>query len=125
MSQAIDAEFGEGMTVTSAMKNLTWTTQDALTKLVLEDSADALGGRSVVFGLSSAEAPGQNFVCLPDSTQWNESFTRDDYVALIGKLLSGEYTVDDSCEILDKPETEISVDYQGTVILTLGPPVEP
>ena len=48
-----------------------------------------------------------------ESTQWADGFTQDDYKALVKDMFDGKITV--SNDISAEPETEISVDYQGSV----------
>ena len=98
------AQLGESMTVTSAVKELGRTVTTQLDKLF----ADEFVGKAELLGITS-EDPTQNYVGLARSTQWSESFTRDDYIALLGKIVSGEIEISD--DIDERPQTEIFVDY--------------
>ena len=95
-SKTIDA-YGEGMTVTSAMKGLKATVNTLLTELVLNDNWSAYGGQVMTLGLVSGTDVEANYTQIPfDTTQWSDTFTQDDYVALVGRMFSGDITVDGS-----------------------------
>ncbi len=108
----IDA-YGEGMTVTSAMKGLAATVDTVLTETVLSDNFDLYAGQIMRLGLVS-ENPEENYVQLPlESTQWNDGFTQDDYKALVAAMYAGEVTVSDDTSAM--PEVEITVNDQGNI----------
>ncbi len=110
---AIDAIYGEGMTVTSAMKGLAETVYTALAALIEEDNWAAYGGQIASLGLVSAD-PAENYVQLAPSTQYAEGkFTETDYLALVEKLFNGEIEVSDATDV--EPETAIAVDYLGNI----------
>ena len=108
----IDGAYGDGMTVTSAMKGLAATVNTLLT--AIKDGAwDDYKGQIQNLGLVS-ENPEENYVQLPASTQWADGFTEDDYKALVAKMFSGEIEVDSGIETM--PEvTAITVDDQGAI----------
>ena len=101
--------YGEGMTVTSAMKGLAATVKTLLTKIA---AGQFEGGKVENLGLVS-ENPADNYVQLPESTQWADGFTADDYAALVAALYNGEITV--SNDIENAPAVDIAVDYQGNI----------
>ena len=105
----IDGGYGEGMTVTSAMKGLAATVKTLLTK-VTEGTFE--GGKIETLGLVS-EIPEENYVQIAGSTQFAEGFTAEDYAALVAAMFNGEVTV--SADIEAEPATEIAVDYQGNI----------
>ncbi len=107
----IDGTYGEGMTVTSAMKGLAATVDTLLTETVAGNFAN-YGGKVETLGLVG-EDPAANYVQLAPSTQFADSFTEDDYKALVAKMFSGEITVSDSIDAM--PETTITVNDLGTV----------
>ena len=108
----IDGAYGEGMTVTSAMKGLA-PTVDTLLGAILAGDWEAYKGQIQTLGLIS-EIPSDNFVQLPDSTQWGDGFTQDDYATLVGELYAGTRTVSDSTDAI--PETTaVKVDDQGAI----------
>ena len=88
----IDSKYGEGMTVTSAMKGLAPTVKHMLAEVLAGNFAN-YGGKIDTLGLVS-ENPEENYVQIPaDSTQFGDGFTADDYTALFAKMFSGEITV--------------------------------
>lgn len=108
----IDAAYGEGMTVTSAMKGLAATVNTVLSDIDAGKWADYQGTIQNL-GLVSENSE-ENYVQLPSSTQWDDNFTEDDYNELVAKLYNGEITVDAGTEAM--PETEVvKVDDQGSL----------
>lgn len=92
-SPIIDGGYGEGMTVTSAMKGLYPTTYDTLTDVIVNGNWSNYAGKITTLGLVSDE-PTENYVQLPmDTTQWSDSFTQDDYKALVAAMRAGNITV--------------------------------
>lgn len=92
-SPIIDSGYGEGMTVTSAMKGLYPTTYDTLTDVIVNGNWSNYAGKITTLGLVSDE-PTENYVQLPmDTTQWSDSFTQDDYKALVAAMRAGDITV--------------------------------
>ncbi|MBO2527222.1 MAG: hypothetical protein CW335_03460, partial [Clostridiales bacterium] len=108
-SAAIDV-YGDGITVTSAVKNLSATIHNALQELILNDNWSALGGHYSRLGVVSSSEPEKNDVCLPSSTQWNaDCFGEEAYKGLLSNIIDGTYAVSD--EIACRPETAIAVSY--------------
>ena len=107
----IDGTYGEGLTVTSAMKGLGATVNTLLTETVAGNFAN-YGGKVESLGLVSEE-PADNYVQLAPSTQFADGFTEDDYKALVAKMFNGEITVSDAIDAM--PETAITVNDMGTV----------
>ena len=96
---AIIDKYGEGMTVTSAMKGLANTTQHLLDEVVNGNFAN-YGGKIETLGLVSGDDPTANYVQLPmDSTQWGDGFTQDDYKALVKAMFDGEITVSNDVSV--------------------------
>lgn len=90
----IDSAYGEGMTVTSAMKGLYPTTYDTLTDVIVNGNWANYAGNITTLGLVSGDDPTANYVQIPmDTTQWNDGFTQDDYKALVADMFSGKVTV--------------------------------
>lgn len=107
----IDA-YGEGITVTSAMKGLAATVNTVLTDIKGGKWSD-YAGKIDNLGLVS-ENPEENYVQLPlESTQWGDGFTEDDYRALVKSMYSGEITV--SNDITAMPATTIKVNDYGSI----------
>ena len=106
----IDGLYGEGMTVTSAMKGL-GATVNAELSAVLDGTFE--GGKVDNLGLVS-DVPAENFVQIAGSTQFSDSFTEEDYAALVAAMNAGDITV--SNDITAEPAvTAITVDYQGNI----------
>ena len=94
----IDA-YGEGMTVTSAMKGLANTTQHLIDEVVNGNFAN-YGGKIETLGLVSGDDPTANYVQLPmETTQWGDGFTQDDYKALVKAMFDGEITVSNDVSV--------------------------
>ena len=85
----IDEAYGEGLTVTSAMKGLAATVK---TMLAAVSDGTFEGGKVENLGLVS-KVPAENYVQLAESTQFGDGFTEADYEALVAAMLSGEITV--------------------------------
>ena len=110
----IDA-YGEGMTVTSAMKGLAPTVKDILAELILKDNWAAYAGQIQTLGLVSGTDVEANYVQIPyESTQWSDTFTKDDYAALVAAMFDGTITVSNNTETEPTVKT-ITVDYQGNI----------
>ena len=110
----IDA-YGEGMTVTSAMKGLAPTVKAILGELILNDNWAAYAGQINTLGLVSGTDVEANYVQIPyESTQWSDTFTKDDYAALVAAMFDGTVTVSNNTETEPTVQT-ITVDYQGNI----------
>ena len=108
----IDGLYGEGITVTSAMKGLAATVNTMLGKVV---DGKFEGGKVENLGLVSA-VPEENYVQIAGSTQFSDSFTKDDYKALVEKMFKGEVTVsNDTTKAAADFATVITVDDQGNI----------
>ena len=89
----IDGGYGEGMTVTSAMKGLAPTVEHILTEIAAGNFAN-YGGKIETLGLVSGDDPTANYVQLPmESTQWCDTFTQDNYKELVKSMFDGTITV--------------------------------
>ena len=110
----IDGDYGEGMTVTSAMKGLAATVNTVLSDLILNDNWAAYAGQVSTLGLVG-EDPEANFVQIPmESTQWADGFTQDDYKALVSAMFNGDIVVSNDTET-EPAVTAVTVDYQGNI----------
>ena len=90
----IDGDYGEGMTVTSAMKGLAPTTIDTLTDVVINGKWDDYAGKIETLGLVSGEDASLNYVQIPSTTQFEDGkFTADDYAALVKGMYDGTIVV--------------------------------
>ncbi len=114
-SANIDGAYGEGLTVTSAMKGLYPTTYDTLTDVIINGNWANYAGNISTLGLISGTDPEANYVQLPvDTTQWSDTFTVEDYKALVAAMYDGTVTV--SNDIGAEPTvTTINVEYLGNL----------
>jgi len=108
----IDGAYGEGMTVTSAMKGLGATVNTLLGAIVDGNWGD-YAGKIQNLGLVS-EVPAENYVQLPESTQWADGFTQADYETLVKELFDGSRTVSNDIEAIPAT-TAVKVDDQGAI----------
>ena len=89
-SFTINGMYGEGMTVTSAMKGLAATVNTMLAKV---QAGEFEGGKVDNLGLVSAD-PAANYVQIPETTQFVDGqFTAADYAALVADMFAGNVTV--------------------------------
>ena len=100
----IDGMYGEGITVTSAMKGLAATVETMLGKVV---DGTFEGGKIENLGLVGTD-PDKNYVQLAGSTQFADGFTAEDYAALVAAIFAGEVTVSN--------DTTVTAASFGTVI---------
>ena len=105
--------YGEGMCVTSAMKGLAETVKHMLGEVVAGNFAE-YGGKIDTLGLVNGDDPTANYVQIPmETTQWSDSFTQDDYKALVKAMFDGEVTVSNDTSAM--PETSITVNFAGNI----------
>ncbi len=108
----IDGAYGEGMTVTSAMKGLS-ATVNTLLGAIKDGKWDDYAGQIQNLGLVS-ENPADNYVQLPESTQWADGFQQADYETLVKELFDGTRTVSSDVSALPTAKV-IKVDDQGNI----------
>ena len=105
-------EYGEGLTITSAMKGLATTVKTVLTDIKADKWSD-YAGKIDNLGLVS-ENTDENFVQLPvETTQWGDGFTEDDYHTLVKEMYDGKIKV--SNDITEMPKTDIKVNDYGSI----------
>jgi basic membrane protein A len=109
----IDAAYGEGLTITSAMKGLAPTTINTLTEIVVNGNWSAYAGKVETLGLVS-EDPTANYVQLAPSTQFGEGFTADDYAVLVKAMLDGTVAVSNDTTAMPAT-TNTNLSNQGSV----------
>ena len=107
----IDGSYGEGMTVTSAMKGLGATVNTRLSETAA-GNWDNFGGKVETLGLVGVE-PEANYVQIAPSTQFADGFTAEDYAALVAKMFNGEVTVSNAIEAM--PATSVTVVDAGSI----------
>ena len=111
----IDGMYGEGMTITSAMKGLYPTTIDTLTDIIINGNWANYAGKISTLGLVSAD-PAANYVQIPVATTQFEDgkFTVADYEAMVKAMFEGTITV--SADIAAEPAvTNSNVAYLGNL----------
>ena len=108
----IDGAYGEGMTVTSAMKGL-GATVNTLLGAINEGKWADYAGKIENLGLVS-ETPEENYVQLPASTQWGDGFSEADYQTLVKELFNGTRTVSADTEALPAVKA-VKLDDQGAI----------
>ena len=112
----IDKKYGDGITVTSAMKGLAPTTKDTLKDIILNDNWKNYAGKIVNLGLVSGSDPTLNYVQIPmESTQWAEGkFTQNDYKALVKAMFDGTVKVSNDTKTMPTT-TNVTVSDQGNI----------
>ncbi len=107
----IDEAYGEGMTVTSAMKGLGATVETLLTAIAAGEW-EAYSGQVQTLGLIGDE-PAANYVQIAPSTQFADGFSPDDYNALVAAMFAGEVEVSNATDAM--PETAITVNEYANI----------
>ena len=111
----LDGEYGEGITVTSAMKGLAVTVNTTLAAIQHGDW-DSCRGTIRRLGLVSGEDPVQNYVQLPmDTTAWCDTFTQDDYRSMVAGIFDEELHVSDDISSEEPFADRIKVTYLGNL----------
>lgn len=110
-SATID-DYKEDLTVTSAMKGLQVTIDNVL-DAILDNEWNKYVGKIENLGMESPD-PAENYVQLPEeTTQWDDTFTKEDYQKLVQRMYNGEYEV--SSDSTTFPETEITATDYGSI----------
>ena len=109
----IDGQFGEGMTITSAMKGLAPTTIDTLTDVVVNNKWADYAGKIVSLGLVS-EDPAANYVQLSSTTLFGDAFSEADYAAMVKGMFDGSIKVSDDISA-EPATTNVNVEWLGNL----------
>jgi basic membrane protein A len=111
----IDA-YGEGMTVTSAMKGLAVTVKNMLNDTIKNDKFGDFAKKITTLGLVSGDDPTANYVQIPyESTQWADGkFTQADYSALVKAMFDGTVKVSNAIDA-EPTMTSAKVNYYGNM----------
>ena len=113
-SPIIDA-YGEGMTVTSAMKSLTATVNAILDSIIYDNTWGEHVGKVESLGLVSKDDMSKNYVGLPeDTTQWNANFGKEDYQKLVAEIFDGTIQIDNRFDKMPEVSVKLNV-RQGTI----------
>ena len=111
----IDGQYGDGMTVTSAMKGL-GATVNTLLDAIRDGKWDDYKGQIQTLGMVSGDDPTLNYVQLPlESTQWSDGFSEDDYKQLVADMFSGKITVSNDISAEQPSADSVKVNYQGNL----------
>lgn len=111
----IDSVYGEGMTVTSAMKGLQATVLDTLEDVINKNNWTKYAGKIDTLGMVSADDPTANYCQIAPSTQFSDDFTEDDYKDLVKKICNKEIEV--SNDTSELPATDkVTVNDLGTIL---------
>ena len=115
-SGIIDSQYGEGMTITSAMKGLAPTTIDTLTDVIVNGKWADYAGKIDTLGLVSAD-PEANYVQIPMATTQFEDgkFTVEDYKALVKDMYEGTVTVSNDISAAEPTAENVTIDFQGNL----------
>ncbi len=111
----IDGMYGEGITITSALKGLYPATYDALDDIINNGKWDDYRGKILSLGLISGTDPDANYLSLPiNSTMWNDDFTEQDYRELVNNIYLGNIVISD--DISHEPVTSnVNVEWLGSI----------
>ena len=109
----IDGQYGEGMTVTSAMKGLAPTTIDTLTDVVINGNWANYAGKIESLGLIS-EDPAANYVQLSTTTQWCDAYSEADYIEMVKAMFNGTIVVSDDISV-EPATTNANVEWLGNL----------
>jgi len=110
----IDGDYGEGMTVTSAMKGLYPTTVDTLTDVLINGKWENYAGKIETLGMVSGSDATLNYVQLGKTQYAEGKFVEADYAALVKAIFEG--TVKVSNDISAEPTvTNVTVEYLGNL----------
>jgi basic membrane protein A len=114
-SALIDGQYGEGMTITSAMKGL-GATVNTLLAAIKDGKWDEYKGQIQSLGMVSGDDPTLNYVQLPmDTTVWNDGFTQDNYKELVKKLADGTITVSNDVSAEQPAADTVKINFQGNI----------
>ena len=110
----IDGKYGEGMTVTSAMKGLFPTTVDTLTDVVVNGKWADYAGKIETLGMVSGDDATLNYVQLGATQYADGKFAEADYAALVKGIFEGTIAV--SNDISAEPAvTNVNVEWLGNL----------
>ena len=111
----VDGQYGEGMTITSAMKGLGATVNTLLTA-IMNGEWDSYKGQIQSLGIVSGDDPTLNYVQIPmETTVWNDGFTQDDYKALVKGLADGSVTVTVDASAEQPAADTVAINFQGNI----------
>lgn len=113
-ASTIDKKYGNGITITSAAKNIAGYLENVLSA-VMENRWEDLAGRNDVMGLVSETDASRNGVFLPSkTTMWSDSFTEEDYTDLLAAIIDGSFAVS-----FDRAGSDPVADHVALNVVTL------
>ena len=110
----IDGLYGEGMTVTSAMKGLAPTTIDTLYDVIFNNNWANYGGKVSTLGMVSGDDSTLNYVQLGATQYEDGKFTEADYAALVKGIFDGSIVVSNDTSV-EPAVTNVNVEYLGNL----------
>lgn len=112
----IDDTYGEGMTVTSAVKGIPNTIYMALECISNKQFCRNLGGKYLKLGIVDDDIDSNYVGIAYQSTQFNDKYTLDDYKTLVKEIHQGDICVsDDITKNATDFATDITVDFVGNI----------
>ena len=108
----IDGLYGEGMTVTSAMKGLYATVQTSLTNLITDGK---FVSKIDTLGLVSKDNLSLNYVQLPTEGWAMKNFTVEQYKDLVAKIFDKEIVISADISAHPTVSDKTTVDYQADI----------
>ena len=108
-------QYGEGMTVTSALKGLEATVNMILDSIIVSDTWSEHAGQMENLGLVDGEDLSKNYVGLAPSTQWSDGFDEDAYKELVKQMVNGDIVVSNAIDQL--PDLAIKVNVREGSIM--------
>ena len=110
----IDGMYGEGMTVTSAMKGLAPTTIDTLFDVIVNGNWENYKGKIDTLGLVSGDDAAANYVQLGTTQYADGQFTEADYAALVKAMFEGTLKVSNDIAAIPAT-TNTTINDQGSI----------
>ena len=88
----------------------------AVRQAIVDGKWDEYAGKIENLGIVSGDDPTLNYVQIPmESTQWNDTFTQDDYKALVASLASGEIQVSNDTSAEQPTAEKVAINFQGNI----------
>ena len=110
----IDGMYGEGMTVTSAMKGLAPTTIATLIDVIVNGNWENYKGKIDTLGLVSGDDAAANYVQLGTTQYADGQFTEADYAALVKAMFEGTLKVSNDIAAIPAT-TNTTINDQGSI----------
>ena len=83
--------------------------------MIINGNWDKYVGKIATLGLVSGTDPEANYVQIPmESTLWADSFTQDDYKAMVSDMFSGKITVSNDISAMPAV-TNVNIEDLGNI----------